>query len=63
LLPPPPGSFPVSRACETAPPDNDTYCLAYKIVDGLIRHMSEYADTALAERRSGKILGGGVSGA
>jgi ketosteroid isomerase-like protein len=38
------------RRTKAGKPYNNTYCLVYKIVDGLIRHMTEYADTALAER-------------
>ena len=29
---------------------NNTYCHVYKIVDGLVHHITEYADTALAKK-------------
>ena len=42
-------SYATDRMTRSGKPYNNTYCQVYKIVDGLIHHISEYADTAFAK--------------
>ena len=41
-------SYAENRITKTGKPYNNTYCHVYRIRDGLIEHITEYADTALA---------------
>jgi len=43
-------SYTKDRMTKSGKPYNNTYCHVYKVVDGLILHITEYADTALAKR-------------
>jgi len=43
-------SYAKDRMTISGKPYNNTYCHVYKIVDGLIQHITEYADTALAKK-------------
>ena len=43
-------SYAKDRMTKSGKPYNNTYCHVYKVVDGLIQHVTEYADTALAKR-------------
>ena len=42
------GSYAENRITKTGRTYNNTYCHVYRIRDGLIEHITEYADTALA---------------
>jgi len=42
-------SYAKDRMTKSGKPYNNTYCQVYQIVDGLIQHTTEYADTALAK--------------
>ena len=37
------------RITKTGKPYNNTYCMVYKVVDGQIKQVTEYCDTALAK--------------
>ncbi|MCZ6618559.1 MAG: nuclear transport factor 2 family protein [Gammaproteobacteria bacterium] len=37
------------RITKTGKPYNNTYCMVYKVVDGKIKQVTEYCDTALAK--------------
>ena len=41
-------SYAENRITKTGKAYNNTYCHVYRIRDGLIEHITEYADTALA---------------
>ena len=43
-------SYAEDRMTKSGKPYNNTYCQVYKVVDGLIHHITEYADTALAKK-------------
>ena len=43
-------SYAKDRMTKSGKPYNNTYCHVYKVVDGLVHHITEYADTALAKR-------------
>ena len=43
-------SYARDRMTTSGKPYNNTYCQVFKIVDGLVRHITEYADTALAKK-------------
>ena len=36
------------RLTRTGKPYNNTYCMVYKIIDGKVKQLTEYCDTALA---------------
>ena len=42
-------SYARDRMTKTGKPYNNTYCHVYQVVDGLVTHITEYADTALAK--------------
>ncbi len=42
-------SYAKDRMTKTGKPYNNTYCHVYKVADGLVQHITEYADTALAK--------------
>lgn len=42
-------SYAKDRMTKSGKPYNNTYCQVFKVVDGLVHHISEYADTALAK--------------
>jgi ketosteroid isomerase-like protein len=42
-------SYAKDRTTKSGKPYNNTYCQVLKIVDGLVHHITEYADTALAK--------------
>ena len=37
------------RMTKTGKPYNNTYCMVYKVVDGEVKQLTEYCDTALAK--------------
>jgi hypothetical protein len=41
------------RLTHSGPPYNNTYCLVYEIIDGKIRHLTEYCDTELITKTFG----------
>ncbi len=43
-------SYARDRMTKSGKPYNNTYCHVYKVVDGLVHHITEYADTALAKQ-------------
>ena len=43
-------SYAKDRMTKSGKPYNNTYCHVYKVVDGLVHHITEYADTALAKK-------------
>jgi ketosteroid isomerase-like protein len=43
-------SYAKDRMTKNGKPYNNTYCHVYKVVDGLVHHITEYADTALAKK-------------
>jgi len=43
-------SYAKDRITKTGQPYNNTYCHVYKMTDGLVQHITEYADTALARK-------------
>jgi ketosteroid isomerase-like protein len=43
-------SYAKDRMTKTGKPYNNTYCQVYKVADGLVQHITEYADTALAKK-------------
>ncbi len=43
-------SYAKDRTTKTGKPYNNTYCHVYKMTDGLVQHITEYADTALARK-------------
>ena len=42
-------SYAKDRMTKSGKAYNNTYCHVYKVVDGLVHHVTEYADTALAK--------------
>jgi len=42
-------SYAKDRMTKSGKPYNNTYCQVFKVVDGLVHHITEYADTALAK--------------
>jgi ketosteroid isomerase-like protein len=42
-------SYAKDRVTKSGKPYNNTYCQVFRVVDGLVQHISEYADTALAK--------------
>lgn len=43
-------SYAEDRMTKTGKPYNNTYCQVYKVADGLVHHITEYADTAFAQK-------------
>lgn len=43
-------SYARDRLTKSGKPYNNTYCHVFKVADGLVRHIAEYADTALAKK-------------
>jgi ketosteroid isomerase-like protein len=43
-------SYAKDRMTKSGKPYNNTYCQVYKVADGLVEHITEYADTALARK-------------
>ena len=43
-------SYARDRMTKNGKPYNNTYCQVFKVVDGLVHHIAEYADTALAKK-------------
>ena len=43
-------SYAENRMTKSGKPYNNTYCQVYKVVDGSVHHITEYADTALAKK-------------
>ena len=43
-------SYAKDRITKTGKPYNNTYCHVYQMTDGLVQHITEYADTALARK-------------
>ncbi|MEE3278375.1 MAG: nuclear transport factor 2 family protein [Pseudomonadota bacterium] len=43
-------SYANDRTTKTGRPYNNTYCHVYTVIDHLIHHVTEYADTALAKK-------------
>ena len=43
-------SYAEDRMTKSGKPYNNTYCQVYKVSDGLVHHITEYADTALAKK-------------
>ena len=43
-------SYAKDRMTKTGKAYNNTYCQVYKVADGLVQHITEYADTALAKK-------------
>jgi ketosteroid isomerase-like protein len=42
-------SYAKDRMTKSGKPYNNTYCQVYKVVDGLVHEINEYADTAFAK--------------
>ena len=42
-------SYAKDRMTKSGKPYNNTYCQVYEVADGLVQHITEYADTALAK--------------
>ena len=42
-------SYATDRMTKSGKPYNNTYCHVYKLGDGLVQHITEYADTAFAK--------------
>jgi ketosteroid isomerase-like protein len=43
-------SYAEGRMTKSGKPYNNTYCQVYKVIDGLVHGITEYADTALAKK-------------
>jgi ketosteroid isomerase-like protein len=43
-------SYAQDRMTKSGKPYNNTYCQVFRIEDGLVKHITEYADTALAKK-------------
>jgi ketosteroid isomerase-like protein len=43
-------SYAKGRMTKSGKPYNNTYCQVYKVIDGLVHRITEYADTALAKK-------------